>query len=199
LQQAQRALTSAAERVPELDRLASGAAAGDELAFAQLVRAVRPQLYRWALVQAVDPDDAEDITQDALLRLHRSLAGFRFGARVSTWLYTLVRSAAADWRRAAKRRLARQHSYATSQPASAPDPGSAGVSDLLRLVREQLGVLPARQREVFDLAELQGRPTAEVGELLGLSESTVRVHLLRARRAIRARVFARSEKRERGW
>jgi len=184
---------SAAVQATELDQLAWRAARGDESAFGRLVREVRPRLYRWALVQSGDPDDAEDITQAALLRLHRSLAGFHFESRLSTWLFTLVRSAAADWRRAAKRRGLRQDRYALSQatvtPASEPDDRAA----LLALVRAQLAGLPARQREVFDLTELQGRSSPEVAALLGLSESTIRVHLLRARRAIRARVLARHD------
>jgi len=182
---------SAAEQATELDRLAWRAARGDESAFGRLVREVRPRLYRWALVQSGDADDAEDITQAALLRLHRSLAGFQFESRLSTWLFTLVRSAAADWRRAANRRGQRQQWYAASQVTATPAPERSDEARLLALVREQLGALPARQREIFDLRELQGRTAPEVAELLGLSESTVRVHLLRARRAIRARVLAR--------
>ena len=51
--------------------------------------------------------------------------------------------------------------------------------------------LPTKQREVFDLVELQGLKAAEVAELLGLEASTVRVHLLRARRTIRSKVLER--------
>ena len=182
---------SGAERRPELERLARQAAGGDELAFARLVHAVRPRLYRWALVQVGDADDAEDITQAVSLRLHRGLAGFRHGSALGTWLYTLVRSAAADWRRGVKRRSVRQRSYATSHATFSVAPDRVDADRLLALVRDQLGALPARQREVFDLAELQGVAPGEVARLLGLGESTVRVHLLRARRAIRARVLAR--------
>ena len=175
----------------ELERLARQAAEGDELAFGRLAHEVRPRLYRWALVQAGDADDAEDITQAALLRLHRALSGFRFDSRLSTWLFTLVRSAAADWRRTARRRVLRQHTYATSLTASAPAPEHVDDARLLLLVRAAFSALPARQREVFDLAELQGQSCHAVAELLGLRDSTVRVHLLRARRTVRARVLER--------
>jgi len=176
---------SEVDATTELELLARRAAAGDELAFERLARAIRPRLYRWALVQAGDADDAEDITQAALLRLRGGLRGFRFGARLSTWLFTLVRSAAADWRRAARRRLHRHLSYAASQPRSTPPAERSEEARLLALVRERFRSLPARQREIFDLVELQGESAAVVAEQLGLSESTVRVHLLRARRAVR--------------
>lgn len=181
---------SAAGGREQLEQLARRAAEGDELAFGRLAREIRPQLYRWALVQTGDADDAEDITQAALLRVHRSLSGFHFRARLSTWLYAVVRSAAADWRRAARRRSGRQRSYASAHLRDVQSAQDSAEPRLLRFVRDALRGLPARQREIFDLAELQGTPCHTVAERLGLSDSTVRVHLLRARRTIRARVLA---------
>ncbi|HSJ09687.1 MAG TPA: RNA polymerase sigma factor [Longimicrobiales bacterium] len=171
-----------------MDQLARSAADGDELALARLLAAVRPRVYRWALVHTAAPDDAEDITQQALLRVAAKLAGFTFASRFTTWLYTVTRSAAADWRRTRRRRrdlLALQPPPAQFTEVAPHDDGR-----LVMLVRAQLGLLPARQRELFDLVDLQGHTPAEAAAMLGMHPGTARVHVLRARRAIRARILA---------
>lgn len=175
----------------DIEDWARRAQRGDELALGRLLRAVRPRVFRWALVQTGSPDDAEDITQAALLRAQRGLADFGFAARFTTWLYSVTRSVAADARRTQRRRadLLSQRS-----PATATSNAEPGLDErrLVDLVRAQLAALPVRQREVFDLVDLQGRAPTEVAELLALDAATVRVHLLRARRTIRARVMERN-------
>ena len=61
---------------------------------------------------------------------------------------------------------------------------------LTDLVHREYRRLPNRQREVFDLADLQGIPLTEIAEMLQMSPITARVHLHRARAAIRSRILA---------
>jgi RNA polymerase sigma-70 factor (ECF subfamily) len=175
----------------EIDDWARRAQRGDQRALAQLLRAVRPRVFRWALVQTGSPDDAEDITQAALLRAQRALSGFGFAARFTTWLYSITRSVAAEARRTQRRRSELMSRQSTATAVSTAEP-ELDERRLLALVHEQLAALPVRQREVFDLVDLQGRASADVAELLGLDPATVRVHLLRARRTIRTRVMERN-------
>ncbi len=170
---------------------------GDEVAFAQLAREIRPLALRWAMLHTASADDAEDVVQSALLSVHRSLGDFREGSRFTTWLYSVVRRAAADWRRSERRRSTRERRWAEQLDTSTePDFGRAGVERDLAAALELLQTLPARQREAFDLTELQGKSYDEAAALLGLSTSTVRVHVLRARRTIRGQLLARpAEKR----
>ena len=167
---------------------ARAAQRGDARAFDRLAGLLRPRLYRWALLRTLDPDDAEDVVQTALLRMHRALPAYRGGARVGTWVYTLVRSAAIDLFRGRSRRQSRQERFARDQPAAAA--GAPGAEpELLALVRAALTGLPPRQRIVFDMADLQDYAPAEIAELLGMNPNTVRVHLLRARRTVRQRLL----------
>jgi RNA polymerase sigma-70 factor (ECF subfamily) len=71
-----------------------------------------------------------------------------------------------------------------------PDPGDlADRSDLIGVVRTFFRELPPRQREVFDLGDLQGLPSVEIAERLGIEPVSVRAHLFKARRALRKRIL----------
>lgn len=174
----------------EADELARAAAAGSDRAFQRLVTAVHPRLFRWALAYTGSADDAEDIAQEALIRAHRALPRFQFDAAVTTWLWRIVRHAAADWRRGNRRRRAREDHALGSMPVAAPptDPPVDARRGAER-VAGWLAELPARQREAFTLLELEGLDTAAAAARTGLAEATMRVHLLRARRALRRRII----------
>ena len=69
---------------------------GDSSAFRQLVQRHHDTIHRWALAMTGDPDDADDVEQTALLRVHHALAEYRGVGRFRTWLYPIVRAAATD-------------------------------------------------------------------------------------------------------
>jgi RNA polymerase sigma-70 factor (ECF subfamily) len=147
-------------------------------------------MYRWALIHTMEGDAAEDVTQRALLRFTGALSSFRGESALDTWVFTIVRSAAADWRRSERRRgamMARHHAIASPRHDAQPEARDAG---LIAIVRNQLIHLPSRQREVFDLVDLQGRTAQEAAALLSMNPATARVHLMRARRTIRSRLLA---------
>lgn len=176
-----------------LEAMAARARAGDERAFAQLATAVRGQVHRWALVRTGDADDAEDVAQAVVIRLHRHLAAFEGRSRFTTWLYRLTASAALDWVKGRGRRDRAHRAAADGQPVSAAtDDRIAAIEDARTsaLVRSFFVDLPARQREVFDLVDLQGFTPGEAGEMLEIEGVTARAHLFRARRALRERILA---------
>lgn len=174
------------EQIP--DTLVRRAQRGDSVALTRLLEQVRPRLFRWALVHTSSPDDADDIVQEALLRASRHLGDYSFSARFTTWLHTIVRRTAAEWHRTMSRRaglLAARHD--PPRTTSQPEP----TGELVALVRSCMDGLPARQREIFDMVDLREYAPSEVAELLSMNPATVRVHLLRARRTIRARLLER--------
>lgn len=167
------------------------AQAGDETAFERLVRDHYRTVHRWALARTGDADDADDVVQEVLLRLHRGLGRFDGRARFTTWLYQVTRNAAAEMLRRRGRRarlsakLAREDAP-HSDPEDAADRADAEVAEAVRTFFVELS---DRQREVFDLVDLQGFSPAEVGRMLELEAVTVRSHLFRARAAIRKRIL----------
>lgn len=174
-------------------QLAALAAAGDDAAFTTLVTRYQPAVFRWALIFARDPDEAEDIAQEVFVRMYRQLSQYRSDGLLSSWLYAITRRAANQTRRTLKRR-----SRLALSPAARPlrevyttDPG--GRVDRERaaaVIREMFAELPPRQREAFDLIDLQGLTPAEVAARTGMKPVSVRANLFKARASIRARFLA---------
>jgi len=176
-----------------LDALIERARAGDESAFEGLARRFYERIHRWALAKTGAPDDADDVTQEALVRLYRHIGKFDGRSAFTTWLYQVTRSAAADLHRKRSRRLRLAEKAKREAPPTAHDPRDEGAGRDERrvagLVRTFLEELSERQREVFDLCDLQGYAPAEVGAMLELKPVTVRSHLFRARATIRKRIL----------
>ncbi len=174
-------------------QLASLAAAGDESAFTTMVTRFQPAVFRWALMFARDPDEAEDIVQEVFVRAYRQLSQYRSDGSLEAWLYSITRRAANEMRRTQKRRkrLALSPHAQPLRDAYTTDPG--GRVDRERaaaLIHEVFSDLPPRQREIFDLIDLQGLTPAEVAERTGIKPTSVRANLFKARSSIRARLLA---------
>ncbi len=173
------------------------ARAGDPHAVEALIRALYPLVSRWSLVKTGHRDDAQDVTQEVMIRISKYVDRFDDRSRVTTWAYQITSNAVVDLHRRTVRR--REHhsdsddaASLLSVPAVSPDAiDDAAATDL---VHAFLRELPAKQREVFDLADLQGYRSSEVGEMLGISPTTVRGHLFRARRFIRRKILETNPK-----
>ena len=176
-----------------LSALIRGAKAGEEAAFEGLVRRHYEQIYRWALARTGDRDEAEDVTQETLVRLHRHIGSFDGRSAFSTWLYQVTRSAAADLhrKRSRRERLALKVKQESQEVAIDPraNEGTADDKRASDLVQTFLEKLSERQREIFDLVDLQGFSTVEVSAMLRMEPVTVRSHLFRARKAIRKKIM----------
>lgn len=177
-----------------LEGLALRAREGNDRAMESLLRAAHPRVRRWALVKVGDPDDAEDVAQEVLLRVSRRLGSWDGRARFATWLYAVTRNAALDHVSSRSRRTEVATEAARSDPAGDRErPAPADRIDDARaaaLVRAFFEELPERQREVFDLADLQGYAPVEIAGMLDAKPGTVRANLFKARRAIRERILA---------
>lgn len=173
----------------DVEELVERAAGGDRAAFRELVERYHARIHRWALAITSDPDEAEDVTQTVLLKVHRSLDSFAGRSAFGTWLYRVTRNAALDRTRRRRETVPLEEAPAESISRVGEPVDDVEAERLVNLVRRYLGGLSPRQREVFDLADLQGLEAAEIARLLELEPVTVRVHLMRARRAIRSRML----------
>ena len=177
-----------------LGPLVRRAQAGEAAARDELLRCCHATVYRWAMVHTGDADDAEDVAQEVLVTLYRSLDHYAGRSRFTTWLYQVTRNAALGLRRriASRLRVARAVAARPPEPSAARDPlERVHESQVAQVVMTLFRELPRRQREIFYLADLEGFAPVEIAERLGMNPVTVRAHLLRARRALRARLLER--------
>jgi len=159
---------------------------GDEAAFATLVGTYQPFVFRWAMALSGDDDEAEDITQEAFVRVHRKLSSFRGDGPFEGWLYRITRRVALRRRQHASR----QQSSIT-QDVYITDPGARvdrqRASELIQTIAR---TLPMRQREVFILCDLEGRTPGEAAAILDMKDVSVRASLFKARSSIRRTILA---------
>ena len=183
--------------LPDIDveRVVRAAQAGDRLALDELLRHMRPRVFRWALVKMRDVDEAEDVAQEVALTLMRRLSRFT-GGSFAAWLYRVTTNSAHDARRRSLRRPFLRiadggEASEAAAPAALDSLDSIVSKETVATLRRFLNALPERQREILDLVDVQGFPAVEAAAMLGIEAPTARVHLLRARRALRARLLER--------
>jgi RNA polymerase sigma-70 factor (ECF subfamily) len=177
----------------DLPSLISSAQGGDRGAFSRLAERVERTVRGWAEAITGDRDDADDVTQDVLILLHRRLPQFEGKSRFSTWLYRITRNVALDRQRRIARRGKRMEAMDPA-PVSVIPRENLDDATVARLVLHYFDQLPSRQREVFELADIHGLTAQEIAERLGLKAVTVRANLFKARRTIRERMLAHHSK-----
>lgn len=147
---------------------------GDRLAFAAAVRSSQAEVWRLA-AHLVGRNDADDVTQDALVRVWRALPAFRGESSGRTWLLAIARRACADVVRGRQRRRRLTARVAAGRVAGAADRGE--VLELGALVD---GLEPER-REAFVLTQVVGCSYAEAAEVCDVPVGTIRSRVARAR------------------
>ena len=139
--------------VAELDdvALATRACGGDRAAFAALVDRHYDFIFAVAWRWCANRADAEDVAQDACIKLARALSGWRREGKFTTWLYRLVLSATHDLGRKREREMRKVqafHAHALTEMQGPTDDGDS-LDDLWDAVRE----LPPKQRDAVLLAD----------------------------------------------
>jgi RNA polymerase sigma-70 factor (ECF subfamily) len=182
---------------PRDQELVAAARAGDRAALELLLERFEPRIYRFGMKMCRHPEDAEDILQETLVAMARSVGDFRGASSLSTWLWTIARSFCLKKRRRSKFAPAREESLedpATSGAVRAvADPGRGPDQEVAdRELRDALEAaidrLDPMYREVLVLRDVEGLTAPEVATVLDLSIEAVKSRLHRARLAVRAEV-----------
>jgi RNA polymerase sigma-70 factor (ECF subfamily) len=163
---------------------------GDRTAFTALVRRHQTSLYNFAFRQLRVQSVAEDVVQDAFVRVVQNAAEFKHEARFTTWLYTITRNLCIDQMR---KRALRKH--ASLDDAKAGGKGEEGDgptlgeqtadsrasvereatgTELKERIAKAVDTLPDDQREVFLMREVANLPFKEIAEITGVPENTVK-------------------------
>jgi RNA polymerase sigma-70 factor (ECF subfamily) len=167
--------------------LAEEAAGGDRGAFERLA-------WRWwdrmrgfcAAMSGFDDELADEASQDALIRLHKALKGWKRRSSFGTFLYALCRNSVQD---AARRRARQNRGKVSLDDEAAPEPPDLRAAPEWELLRRDLEAhlaeamrsLSPEARAIVYLHEAEGVGLAELGSAFGLPEGTVKSRLFRAR------------------
>ncbi len=162
--------------------------AGDEQAFATLVRTYQSLAHAVAWRITARQDLAADVVQEAFLRILRHRENFDPARAFKPWLLQIIRNLAID-----ALRLTRRHDEATAETGAVTvDPGvSLDAAETRARVAQVLGLLPEKYREILVMREMEGLPAEEIAERIGVEYATTRWRLHEARRLFRNAWLAR--------
>ncbi len=167
-------------------------AAGDQAAARALTLRLTPRVYAHACRMLGVPAEAEDVTQEALLRLWRMAPDWRRGeAQISTWLYRVVANLCTD-------RLRRARSVALEAVPEPEDDALSAAGQMQRRSREAalqaaLNRLPDRQRQAVILRHIEGLANPEIAGIMEISTEAVESLTARGKRALSADLADRRE------
>ncbi len=151
-------------------------------AFGELIRRHQDFVYGAALRIVRNPVIAQDIAQEAFVRAHRGVPGFRHQAQVRSWLYRISTNLALN---AVQRRREFPTEVLPDRP-SPHDPAADAVNHVMgEELDEAIAGLPNKLREPLVLREFDGLSYQEISDVLGVPLNTVRTRILRARRTLR--------------
>lgn len=185
----------AAPRGTEVQGLVAQAQAGNVAAFERLIGMHQDKVYGFARAFTRDRDEACDLSQEALIKVYRSIGGFRHESSFSTWLFRVVKNVFLDHARSRQ-----QRERTSEQPLEgAHERGPMGGGDGQDLGAEErllqreahaelwqaLGRVPEAYRTVVVMADMQGFSYDEIAAVVEVPLGTVKSRLKRGRDALR--------------
>ena len=175
---------------PETAQLLVRARAGDLAAFEQLIQLHERQVFCTALRLLRNVEDAEDAAQEVHLRFYKHLRRLKLDHNLMPWLYRVTVNVCRDLNRRRERApatsldLSERPDLEPRDPAPSPHRQTADAEEW-RLMSRALAALPEKQRAALVLRDLEGLPEQAVADILGISPTTVRTHVCRARLRLR--------------
>jgi RNA polymerase sigma-70 factor, ECF subfamily len=186
-------------RQPEEQELIGRMQAGDNTAVTELASKYGPRIHQLAFRYLKNWEDAEEVTQDVLMKVHRKIDAFRGDAALSSWIYRITFNTAMS--RLRNGRFSRPHEVPQPEPASGaerPFQDQADWSSLAddRVLRGEmrnrlisaLTRLPKVYRVPVILRDIQGLSTEEASAVLRVKPQTLKSRLHRGRLILRERL-----------
>lgn len=172
--------------------------AGHDTALNDLMERHATPVFQFLCRMVGDEDDANDLAQEAFVRVFRARAQFRLNDRFSTWLYTIAANLARNhfrWR-ARHPKVSLDATADDSEqalgdvlPAQGPSPGEqTAIAERAAIVRAEVARLPEDLREAIVLCEWEERTLAETAAILETTAKAIESRLYRARKLLRERL-----------
>jgi RNA polymerase sigma-70 factor (ECF subfamily) len=167
---------------PADKELIAKAQGGDQSAFEALVRDSYDLMFRIAFKWCGNQEDAEDITQNACIKLARHIDGFQFKSAYSSWLYRLVINTAIDWKRQNTRHLTLE---LTEKNAPGSHSSETENSLYTKQVLEKVQSLPKKEKSALLLVMSEGLSHKEAADVMQCKESTISWYIHEARKKLK--------------
>ncbi len=195
-------MTTKAQEVA-LDRvLVDRFKSGDKSAFDEMVSRYWDRIYTMVHQLLRNPQDAEEVTQDAFIRAHRGLVNFRGESAFSTWLYQIATNLARNrywywWRRKRDKSISFDQPLSDDNdltlaeviPAPTDSPDDLTVNqEFVDRIALGMGKLGSKHREILILRNIKNMTYEEIAEILGISVGTVKSRIARARESLRSKL-----------
>ncbi len=182
------------ERYLSDEQLVLRAREGDSAALEELFLRYRQPVFRLVYRSVRNTDEAEDITQEVFIKAFERLHTFREQSRFSTWLMRIALNMCTDHARMQKRRQELLQKEAAGKLAwmthpDPPDPDEVVRDSAIREAFHQaLAQLPDAQRQLIVMRDLEEMEYEEMAQILGCTVGGVKLRVLRARRALKAKL-----------
>jgi RNA polymerase sigma-70 factor, ECF subfamily len=165
--------------------LISRAREGDQEAFRQLVERYQGAVHNLAYRMLGDPQDAEDAAQEIFVRIYRQLGRYDPGRKFSTWVLAIATNYCIDQLRRRRMQLVPLENIIPWARAREAGPeGEAITQEARDEVQRVIGQLPEKYRAPLVLRYFEELSCAEIAEVLGMPEGTVKTQIHRARKAL---------------
>lgn len=169
------------------DELVGEILKGDQSSFELLLQPYRLGLLNMAYRMTGNREEAKEICQDALIKVYRYLHGFEKGKSFKSWVYKITMNSAYDFLRKKKKSEDIIERQKDMHFATSPNPEQQFLNREIRSKIEScLQNLSPKEKAVFLLRDGDGFTVEETSEILKCSSLSVRTHLSRARKKIRA-------------
>lgn len=169
-------------------RWIAGLRRGDAAAFAWLLDTFGGRVHGLARRYARTDADADDLTQEIFLALHRSLPGFRGDAALSTFVYRVAMNHCLKHRARQKPEAVAYDELPLAASSSEGPERQAVNKELAHTLESALGTLTEEHRQIVVLHELHGLTYAECATALGVPVGTVKSRLFHAFRKLRVQL-----------
>ena len=170
--------------------------------FDAVVQLYRPGIFRFVLGSLRDRDAAETLTQECFMKAYRAREQFRGDASVKTWLMRIAVNLVRDhlsnarlkfWRRTQQSSVDISTAEGWLQDRRSSPEAALGAKQQVAAIWSAVAGLSEGQRTVFLLRFVEEMDILEIAAATGLKEGTVKIHLFRALRSVRARVADKEE------
>ena len=182
----------------EESRLIRRASEGDAEAFNSLMGLHERRMYAISLRMCGNAEDAQDCLQEAMLRIYRSISGFKAQSSFSTWVYRVTMNTCLDELRRRKNRQNTSLDGLLDAGWAPVDGGETPERHALRsevraTLQAMIGELPEDMRTAVVLRDVQGFSYDDIARMLDTNVGTIKSRISRARERLRKKISSRSE------